>query len=430
MGILSNIMQRLSGGSPQAATQSRDGGVLITNSQQLDEYLRAGAETPSGQAVSPNTSLRVAAVFACIRIIAGTTATLPFDLHRRVSDKEREDASDHPLWEILKFRPNGWQTASEFRRQLTANVLMRGNGFCLKVVSRGKLLELLPLPAERVEIVQHRDLSLTYKYRTLDGDVREFAQKEIFHLRGLTLDGVRGVAPLTYARNTIGLALAQEDHGATAFKNGARVGGVITHPNAIGEKAIENLKASVEAYRSGGEREGKILVLEEAGEYKNMGMSFEDAQWIESRKFSRSEIAMFFGVPPHMIGDTEKTTSWGSGIEQQAIGFVTYTLEDYLTMWEQSVGRDLIERGQNRLVYAKFNRAALARGDLKSRVDAYSKFAQWGLMNPNEIRALEDMNPRPGGDEFYDPPNTAGGETEKPETEANPGGSDEREENT
>ncbi|WP_367944098.1 phage portal protein [Aquamicrobium sp.] len=231
-------------------------------------------------------------------------------------------------------------------------------------------------------------------------------QDEVFHLVGLTLDGVHGVSAIAYARETIGLSLAMEDHGATTFRNGARVSGVLKHPNKLGPEAVAHLKAGLEEFRSGGEQEGKNLILEEGMDYARIAMTAEDAQWIESRKFSRTDIAMFFGVPPHMIGDTEKSTSWGTGIEQQSIGFVAYTLEDHLTMWEEAINRDLI--GADDMLYARFNRAALVKGDIKARWEAYVKGLQWGVYSPNEIRALEDQNPREGGDIFYPPPNTAG----------------------
>ena len=202
---------------------------------------------------------------------------------------------------------------------------------------------------------------------------------------------------------TIGLALAMEDHGATTFRNGARVSGVLRHPQKLGPEAVANLKAGLEAFRAGGDQEGKHLILEEGMDYARIAMTAEDAQWIESRKFSRSDIAMFFGVPPHMIGDTEKSTSWGTGIEQQSIGFVAYTLEDHLTMWEEALDRDLI--GADDLLYARFNRAALVKGDIRARWEAYVKGLQWGVWSPNEIRTLEDQNPRDGGDVYYPPPN-------------------------
>ncbi len=350
--------------------------------------------------------MRVAAVYASVRIIAGAVATLPLHIKRRVDDRTREDASDTPIWMVLRRKPNRWQTPSQFRRMLQAHLLLRGNAYAMIVRSRGDVQELIPLHPDRVEVKQRDDLALEYLYTRQDGRRIQLAQAEVFHLVGLTLDGVHGVSPITYARETIGLSLAMEDYGAATFRNGARVSGVLKHPNKLGPEAIANLKAGLEEFRSGGEQEGKNLILEEGMDYARIAMTAEDAQWIESRKFSRSDIAMFFGVPPHMIGDTEKSTSWGTGIEQQSIGFVAYTLEDHLTMWEEAINRDLV--GADDTLYARFNRAALVKGDIKARWEAYVKGLQWGVWSPNEIRALEDENPREGGDVFYPPPNTAG----------------------
>ena len=392
--------------SPRASFQDAGGGLVITTAQQLDEALRSGSLTASGAAVTPNSAMRVAAVYACVRIISGAVATLPLHIKRRVDERTREDASDTPIWTVLRRKPNRWQTPSQFRRMLQAHLLLRGNAYAMIVRSRGLVQELIPLHPDRVEVKQTDDLVLEYSYTRADGRRIRLGQDEIFHLVGLTLDGVHGVSAISYARETIGLSLAMEDHGATTFRNGARVSGVLKHPNKLGPEAVAHLKAGLEEFRSGGEQEGKNLILEEGMDYARIAMTAEDAQWIESRKFSRTDIAMFFGVPPHMIGDTEKSTSWGTGIEQQSIGFVAYTLEDHLTMWEEAINRDLI-RADDKL-YARFNRAALVKGDIKARWEAYVKGLQWGVYSPNEIRALEDQNPREGGDIFYPPPNTAG----------------------
>lgn len=399
--------ERSSPAAPRASVQGKGGGIVITTPQELEEALRAGNLTASGATVTPNTAMRVAAVYACVRIISGAVATLPLHIKQRVDERTRKDASDSPLWKVLRRRPNRWQTPSQFRRMLQAHLLLRGNAYAMIVRSRGIVQELIPLHPDRVETKQNDDLSLTYIYTRKNGSRINLPQKEVFHLVGLTLDGVHGVSALTYARETVGLSLAMSDHGATIFKNGARVSNVLTHPNKLGKEGLEFLKASLDDYRSGGESEGKALILEEGMDVKPLAMTSEDAQWIESRKFSRTDIAMFFGVPPHMIGDTEKSTSWGTGIEQQSIGFVAYTLEDWLTSWEETIGRDLI--GDNDDLYARFNRAALVKGDIKARWAAYVQALQWGVMSPNEVRALEDLNPRDEGDVFYDPPNTAGG---------------------
>ena len=405
---------------PQASVQSSGGGVLITTSQELDDYLKAGAVTASGTVVNADTAMRAAAVYGCVRIRSGIPATLPIDVKERVDDRVRKDRSDTKVAMLLRRKPNRWQTPSQFKRMMQAHNMLRGNGYAMIVWSRGEPIELIPLHPDRTECKQLDDLSLEYTYTRQNGDKVRLAQKDVFHLVGLTLDGVHGVTPITYARETIGLSLAQDRAGASVFKNGARVSLVLEHPNKLGQEGKDFLKASLDDYRAGGESEGKALILEEGMKVSNLTMSAQDAQWIESRKFSRTDIAMFFGVPPHMIGDTEKSTSWGSGIEQQTQGFLTFTAEDDLTMWEETIARDLIVDPASQL-YARFNRAALVKGDIKTRTAAYTSALQWGWLNPDEVRALEDMNPREdgkGGD-YYDPPNTAGGEPKDVKEETN-----------
>jgi HK97 family phage portal protein len=402
---------------PRAAVQQAGGGITITSSAEFEEALRTGSVTASGVSVTPDKAMRVAAVYACVRVRCGIVANMPLHIKRRVNDRTREDATDHPVWTLLRRKPNRWQTPAQLKRMMQAHLILRGNAYAMIVRSLSKdgPAELIPLHPDRVACKQNDDLSLSYVYARKNGGTVALKQSEVFHLVGLTLDGVHGVSAITYARETIGLSLAQENHGATVFKNGARVSNVLTHPEKLGPEGLEFLRASLDAYRSGGESEGKALILEEGMTVSPLAMTAEDAQWIESRKFSRTDIAMFLGVPPHMIGDTEKNTSWGTGIESQTQGFITFSAEDDLTIWEETINRDLI--GDDTYVYARFNRAALVRGDIKARWEAYVKALQWGVFSPDEVRALEDMNPREDGQggQFYDPPNTAGGE--KPEKE-------------
>lgn len=387
---------------PRAATQSGGGGVTITTAAQLSEYLSSGAGmSASGAAVTPETAMRVAAVFGCVRIISGAVATMPLALKRRVDARTRQDASDHSLWRVLRKRPNRWMTPSGFRRMMTAHVLLRGNAYALIVRSGNRVVELIPLHPDRVRVVQADDLGLVYTYTRKDGVQATLQQSEVFHLIGLTLDGVNGVSVIQHARESIGLALTAEKHGNTMFANGTVLGAVLKHPKTIGKEAQEALQASLDRYR-GAENAGKTLILEEGMDWTPLGMTAEDAQYIETRKFTRSDIAMFFGVPPHMIGDTEKSTSWGTGIEQQSLGFVAYTLQDWLTAWEETIGRDLISEDD---IYAKFNPAGLLRGDINSRYAAYSTARQWGWLSINDIRELEDLNPIENGDDYLQPMN-------------------------
>ena len=389
--------------------------VTITSPEELEAYLRQGNDSSSGASVNTESALRIAAFYRCNAIIAGAVATLPIKIKRRIDQRTRRDADDHPLWELMLRRPNRWQTPSEFRRMLQSQIHLRGNGYALIVGSGRRPLELLPLDAGRMKVEQLDSLELVYSYTRRNGSTQTFPQRDIFHLRGLTLDGVKGLSVLGYAREALGLAIQTERHGGALFKNGTRVGMVLKHPEKLSPEAYDRLIASLEEYR-GAENAAKTLLTEEGMDVDTVGMTAEDAQFLETRKFQRSEIAMFFGVPPHMLGDTDKSTSWGSGIEQQGIGFVTYALEDWLTTWEETIGRDLIDPSEPDL-YARFNRAALVKGDLKTRWESYVKGLQWGVYSPNDVRANEDMNPRDGGDIYYPPPNTAGGGS--PEESAN-----------
>lgn len=394
---------------PRTAYQDAGGGAPVTTPQQLEEALRGTAVSASGAVVTAETAMRVGAVYACVRLIAGAIATLPLEVYRRVDDTHREIA-DIPLRVLLKRKPNRWQTPSQFKRLMMVWVLLRGNGYAQIVWSAGRPIELLPMHPDRTEVRQRPDLALEYVYTGENGVRTVFTQREVLHLMSFSLDGVRGVTPITYARETIGAAIATERHGANVFRNGAQIGGALSHPQKLSPEARGNLKASLDDYRTEGVQAGKWIVLEEGMKAENMAMTSEDAQWIDSRKLSRSDISMFFGVPPSMIGDNSGSDSnWGTGLEQKSQGFITFTLEDYLTPWEETIERDLLTPAQSD-IYVMFTRAALARGDLAARKAYYVAALQWGWLSPDEVRALEDRNPRADGkgDEYYPPPNTAG----------------------
>jgi HK97 family phage portal protein len=384
-------------------------GVVISTAKELEDYLASGGASLSGVEVNANSAMKSAAVFACVRIIAGSVATLPLDIKRRVDDRTRVDAAETKLWNLMRRRPNRWQKPNQFKRMMQAHVLLRGNAYAMRVddALSGEPLELIPLHPDRVKPRQRTDLFMEYEYTRPNGSRVVLPQDKILHLFGLSFDGITGVSPLTYAREAVGLSIALERHGAKTFKNGTIVGHVLTHPAKLGKEGQENLRSSLESYRSGGDNEGRDLVLEEGMTIEKLGMTLADASWIESRKLSRSDIFMYFGVPPHMAGDTEKSTSWGTGIEQQKQGFVSFTLEDHLVMWEEAISIDLSKDAN---IYARFNRNAFLRGDSKARWEAHRSALQWGVHSPDEVRAMEDENPRADGKGgiYYDPPNTAG----------------------
>ena len=387
---------------PRAATQSAGGGVVITSPQQLEEALRSGSISASGATVTPSTAMRVSAVFACVRLRSGVVANMPLHIKRRVDQRTREDAIEHPLSNIFRRKPNGWQTPSQFKRTMQAWLLMRGNAYAMIVRSRGKVIALVPMHPDRVMPKQLDDLSLVYEYTARNGRKTTLPASDVFHLVGLSLDGVTGVSVITYARETIGLAMTMEDHGASVFRHAARASVALKHPGVLGAEGRDNLRTSLDEYRSGGDREGMALILEEGMDVAQLSMSHEDAQWLEGRKFSRTDIAMFFGVPPHMIGDTEKSTSWGTGIIEQTQGFIAFSAEDDLTTWEETIGTRLIGDDEPD-IYARFNRAAIVRGDILTRFQAYQIGRQMKVFSANDVREREDMNPVDGGDVYENP---------------------------
>jgi HK97 family phage portal protein len=226
----------------------------------------------------------------------------------------------------------------------------------------------------------------------------------MLHIRYRTLDGYRGISPISYAREPIGLALATEKHGARLFKNGARPGGILEHPNKMSEDAAKRFKESWQAAFTG-DNVHKTALLEDGMKFNPLTMTSEDAQYLETRRFQTAEIARIFRVPLHMIQETEKATSWGSGIESMSTGFVRDTLTPWLTRWEQALMRDLLTEDEKRSMYIKHVVAGMVRGDMKTRFASYNVAIMSGIMSPNEARALEEMDKREGGDEYLSPMN-------------------------
>ena len=398
MGILSR-MRSMIGMRPSA----------LVSEDQLRDFMRQG-NTASGAVVTEESAMRVAAAWRCVNIIAGAIATLPIDIIRRESETVRKPAVGHPLRRILTVKPNTWQTPSEFRRMMQSHLLLRGNAYARKVFIGNQLVGLIPLPTDRVTAEQLDSTAMQYKVMRKDGSSIIFPQREIFHLRGMSLDGVTGMSVLANMRESLGLALQTEQAGARLFSNGILAGGVIKHPGKLSDNASRHLRESMEQRNQGSQNAGKWIVAEEGMTVESISLTAEDAQWLGTRDFQRYDIAMFYGVPPHMLGATEKTTSWGSGIEAQGIGFVTYTLTDWIKTWEESVKRDLLEEREWETVDARFNVNALMRGDFKTRWEGYVKGLQNCVYSPDDVRAMEDMNPRPdgGGGFYFEPPNTAG----------------------
>lgn len=384
----------------------------LTNSRDIEEFLRrgGGGETASGYQVTPETGLRVAAVHRCVTIIAGAVATLPIGFVRNVGDRVEGLAADDPLMRLLRRRPNDWQSSSQFRRMMQANVLLRGNAYAEIVRAGRRITNLMPLDPAHVKPVRRPEGKIVYEHRAPGRGVRVLSQRDVFHLRGLSINGLEGLSVLGQAREAVGSSAMAERHAARLFSNGATPGSVVEHPQTLSDGAVQRLMEGLEEHR-GADNAHKTLVLEEGMKWKPTTMNAKDLQFVELRQLTRRDIAMFFGVPPHMIGDTETTTSWGSGIEQQSLGFVVYTLRDWLTEWRDAIARDLVDDDD---VEARFDTDQIITVDVESRWKAHTSALQFGVKSPDEVRAEEGLNPRADGQggAYYPPPNMNGAERE------------------
>lgn len=393
--IVGNIGRAFSG-----AVQS-DGDRRLTTPQAIAEAL-AARPTASGSSVTDETAMRVAAVYACVGVLSESVAMLPLEIQRRTSDGGYEPAPNHPMSMVLTKRPNRWQTAFDLRRMCMGHLLLRGNAYLLVTRSpRGAVLELIPLNPAHMEVSQRQTGEIAYGYTRRDGQRVLYQQRDIFHLRSMTVDGLTGLSVIDAAREAIGTAMSAEKHSGRMFSAGIQTTGVLKHPANLSAEAISRLADSFNSRYAGAENSFRPLILEEGMEWQAIGMTSEQSQFIEARKFQRNEIAMFFRVPPHMIGDIERGTSWGSGIEQQGLGFLTHTLMPWLVNIEQAHDAFLLEdfSGEYR---TNFNTSELIRVDFTARQQGNEIMRRNGVISANEWRKSEGMRPRtdPAGDDY------------------------------
>lgn len=374
-----------------------------TTSEDIARMLATLAGTKSGAHVTPDTAMTVAAVYACVRVLSESVAMLPLRLYAENADGTAVVAASNPFDRLVR-RPNPLHTAFDFRRWLVTSIALRGNAYIRKLGAGTSRMSLIPLHPGKMKVNVTDAGIIKYEYAVRPGVTETYPAEQIIHIRGLSTDGVVGLSVIQAAAEAIGVSLRTEEHGARLFSNGAQPGVILKHPAQISGAAAERLKASFDERHSGAGNAHKTLLLEEGMAVEKVGMTSEESQFLESRKFQRSEIAMFFGVPPHMIGDVERGTSWGSGIEQQGLGFVTYTLLPWLTNIEQALERDLLpEADQDRYSF-KFQTDALTRADFLTRQQGRKIQHDAGVISPDEWRRSEGMNPRAdGGGSEYKP---------------------------
>jgi HK97 family phage portal protein len=383
----------------------KSAGAVITTSAQLDAYLRSGGENSTGVDVSPSTAIRHGTVFACVRVLAESVGQLPLHLYKETGLTKLKDPA-HSLYTVLRRRANPFQTAQEWLELVVTHVCLSGNHFSLinRGATGGRVLELLPLNPSRVQVLVDPDgVTVAYRISFANGTNDVLPARDVLHIKGFSLDGITGLTPIALARETVGISMATSRHAARLFSNGASPGGVLEVPGTLSDAAYERLKASWLERQTGVENSHRTAILEAGTKWQQVGLSAEDAQMLESRKFSRTEIAGLFRVPPSMIGDLERATF--SNTEQQARSFVDFSLAPWLTRIEARAWMQLLDERDQQTHYARFNRNALLGADATTRSNFYTRQLQAGAMSPNEIRELEDMNPRDGGDIYLTPLN-------------------------
>ena len=362
--------------------------------------------TTSGKTVNERTAMQTTAVYACVRILAEAIAGLPLHIYRYRLDGGKERISQHPLYYLLHSEPNPEMTSFVFRETLMSHLLLWGNAYAQVIRDGlGRVLGLYPLLPNKMDVNRSASGELVYTYyRDVDesglkpkGGYITLRRDEVLHIPGLGFDGLVGYSPIAMAKNAIGMAMATEEYGASFFANGANPGGVLEHPGVV--KDPKRVRESWNTVYQGSANAHRIAVLEEGMKFHQIGIPPEEAQFLQTRKFQINEIARIFRVPPHMVGDLEKSSF--SNIEQQSLEFVKYTLDPWVVRWEQALQQSLLLPSEKPRYFVKFNVDGLLRGDYQSRMSGYATARQNGWMSANDIRELEDMNRIPaeeGGD--------------------------------
>lgn len=392
MGILERLGLKRQRGEPKNKYEGNDFSLLF-------------GRTTSGKTVNERTALQTTAVYACVRILSETIASLPLHVYQYTEGGKAKD-TEHVLYTLLHDEPNPDMTSFVFRETLMSHLLIWGNAYAQILRDRsGQVIGLYPLLPDQMSVHRSEKGKLYYVYNRYEEDNPNFqekgsivlSQEEVLHIPGLGFDGLIGYSPIALAKNAVGMTLACEEYGASFFGNGANPGGVLEHPGILKDPA--KVRDSWNAVYQGTRNAHKVAVLEEGMSYKQIGIPPEEAQFLETRKFQINEIARLFRIPPHMVGDLEKSSF--SNIEQQSLEFVKYTLDPWVVRFEQALKKSLLLPEEKKTHFIKFNVDGLLRGDYQSRMNGYAIGRQNGWLSTNDIRELEELNPIPpeeGGD--------------------------------
>lgn len=349
----------------------------------------------NGRPLSERAVLQLSAAMACVRLLSQTIATLPVSIFRRLPDGDRKAANDHLLYELLHNQPNPDMTAVDFWQVMVASMLLRGNAYAEKLMIGDRLVGLDPLPCGSVSDPRPVNGKLVY-FVTTNGKRREIPAARMWHIPAFTLDGIIGISPVCYGALVFGGAISAEDASQSVFGNGMAASGFVESEKWLTPEQRTQMRSHLDEFSYAAINSRKSMILEGGMTYKPLSMNPEDAQMLETRSFNVEEICRWFGVPPTLIGHGDKTSNWGTGLEQQNIGFLTYCLTPWLRKIEQSIRKSLIIPGEKARYYAEFNVSALLRGDTAARASYYSQMVNNGLKTRDEVRRLENDPPMGG----------------------------------
>ena len=376
-----------------------------TNRTSGSAYSFFMGNSTSGKRVNERSAMQMTAVYSCVRILSEAVASLPLHFYKYGENGSKVKAVDHPLYMLLHDEPNPEMTSFVFRETLMTHLLLWGNAYAQIIRNgKGEIIALYPLMPDRMKVDRDEHGRLYYEYQvssddapTNKGATVKLTPDEVMHIPGLGFDGLVGYSPIAMAKNAIGLAIAAEEYGSKFYANGAAPSGVLEHPGTL--KDPSKVRDSWSQTFGGSANSHKVAVLEEGMKYTPISISPNEAQFLETRKFQIDEIARIFRVPPHMVGDLEKSSF--SNIEQQSLEFVKYTLDPWVSRWEQNMARSLLTAEEKKNYFIKFNVDGLLRGDYQSRMNGYATARQNGWMSANDIRELENLDRIPaelGGD--------------------------------
>lgn len=353
----------------------------------------------AGKTVTPYSALQLSTAWACVRLLSETIGTLPAEMFQKSATGAPSLAPNHALYGLLHDSPNADMSAAEFWEAIAACLCLWGNGYAQKhygAAGRITVLEFLRPDLMKV----YRDLQGVRRYTYSDpfGPARDIPEADMFHVRGFGVGGTMGLAPISYARQTLGTAMAADETAAKMFANGMQQPLFIDSGQARLTKDQRSDLRELFSKFVGADNAGKVMVLEQGMKPVPLSFNPDDAQLLETRQFHVEEICRWFRVPPFMIGHTEKSTSWGTGLEQQMIGFSNFSLRPYLHRIEQAVAKQLLSPSDRKTYFLRFDQDELLRGDSAARAALYSAFGQNGIATRDEMRAKEHLPPKPGGD--------------------------------